>query len=171
MLLKEYFELVNYQITEGSTFMWSCFGPDARIIDSWNGDNDGWSADVVFDCQTSTVYQLNVCDYANNRAYRWIHPQWRTSYQNEATARQIDPDEAWDGVSYTQLEFATEFFEKAREIIMGEPPDTRVPIEFILEERTVYKLMLMAHKKDTTLNKLIQEIMVEYLGEHGVQLN
>lgn len=170
MLLKDYFELVNYQITEGSTFMWSCFGPNARIIDSWNGDHDGWSADVVFDCQTSTVYQLNVCDYAHNLAYQWINPKWRDAYYAEAKAHNVYPYEAWDGVNYVEIEVITDYFEKARAIIARKKPDTRVSIEISLENDLLLKLAMMAHEKDITLNQLIQNILVDYLKESGMPI-
>ena len=38
--LKEWMELVDYRITEGSDYCWSCYGPDAYSLDSWNGDQD-----------------------------------------------------------------------------------------------------------------------------------
>jgi len=39
--LKQWMEVVNYRITEGSQFQWECYGSHAYTLDSWNGDIDG----------------------------------------------------------------------------------------------------------------------------------
>lgn len=53
--LKEFMELVDYRITEGSDYMWSCYGPNAHRLDSWNGDHDGHSVSIIFDTQSQNV--------------------------------------------------------------------------------------------------------------------
>ena len=38
--LKEWMELVDYRVTEGSDYGWNCYGPNVHMLDSWNGDQD-----------------------------------------------------------------------------------------------------------------------------------
>ena len=48
--IKEWMELVDYKITEGSTYGWQCYGPNAYCLDSWNGvyDDGGYSFSIIF---------------------------------------------------------------------------------------------------------------------------
>ena len=68
--LKEWMELVDYRITEGSEYCWQCYGPDAYSLDSWNGDQNGYSFCIIFDNKTQVVYEVQAHDYVHNRAYR-----------------------------------------------------------------------------------------------------
>ena len=47
--LKEWMEIVDYRITEGSGYQWQCYGPNAYCLDSWNGEQDGHSLSIIFD--------------------------------------------------------------------------------------------------------------------------
>ena len=47
--MKEWMDLVNYRITEGSAYTWQCYGGNAYMLDSWNGEQDGHSFTVIFD--------------------------------------------------------------------------------------------------------------------------
>jgi hypothetical protein len=44
--LKEWMEVVDYRITEGSGYSWQCFGANAYCLDSWDGDQDGHSLSI-----------------------------------------------------------------------------------------------------------------------------
>ena len=35
--MKEWMELVDYKITEGDSYGWSCYGPNSYQLSSWNG--------------------------------------------------------------------------------------------------------------------------------------
>lgn len=41
--------------------------------------------------------------------------------------------------------------------------DNRVSIEIDLEQELLYKLMLLAHEQDITLNQLVENILREYI--------
>jgi hypothetical protein len=53
--MKEWMELVDYKITEGSDYTWSCYGPNAYTLDSWNGVHGagGYSFSIVFSTKSS----------------------------------------------------------------------------------------------------------------------
>lgn len=173
--LKQWMELVNYKITEGGEFGWRCYGPFAYALSSWNGvhGNGGWSFSIVFDTKTQTVYEVDACDYTNNRAYRLINPLFKSSLDAEVKSR-IDSgmgyiDEAWEGVSYIDLELDEDFMKKSEGIIKGIEYDTRVSISIELEEHEMLTMFNMAHERDITLNQLVEEILKEYINKNNGQ--
>ena len=44
--------------------------------------------------------------------------------------------------------------------------DGRVTVELDLENDLLFELMLEAHRQDTTLNKLIEKILREFVEQH-----
>ena len=74
--MQQFMDSVNYRITEGSDFGWQCYGPHAYMLDSWNGEQEGYSFTIIFDTKDQTVYEVQAHDYPNNRAYRMINPDF-----------------------------------------------------------------------------------------------
>jgi len=116
MNLKDFMEVTQYRITEGNEYSWECYGPNAYILDSWDGDFDGNSISVTFDTKTQVVFQMEAYDYRNNKAYRWINPDFVTAHDAEACAKGIDDRQAWEEVMFTELGEA-EFLVTARDIV------------------------------------------------------
>ena len=56
LTLKDWMEIADYKITEGSDYQWQSYGPNAYIMTSWNGENDGYSFSIYFDTKTQEVY-------------------------------------------------------------------------------------------------------------------
>lgn len=163
--LKEFMEIVNYRITEGSAYQWQCFGTDAYSLDSWNGDFDGHSLSITFDTKTQEVYQAEAFDYKNNRAYRLMNPEYVEAHKQEAHERNVNADEAWENVKFVDLEVEDDFIQKALAIVAGEDYDTRVsiPIDFTDEELLTY--MKLAHERDITFNQLVEEALRHAIEE------
>lgn len=159
--MRDFMETVNYRISEGSDYGWTCYGPNAYQLDSWNGDQDGYSIGIVFDTDTQIVYQMEANDYKNNRAYRWFHPDFKKKYEEDAETRMVDLDEAWDGVKYTDLEVTEDMLEKAQAIVDGEEYDTRVRIPIELDDQELMVLFKMAHERDMTFNNFVGEILLK----------
>ena len=159
--MKEWMELVDYKITEGDTYGWSCYGPNAYRLDSWNGvhGTGGYSFSIVFSTKSQKVYEVSMCDYTNNRAYRMINPNNVEKHRKEAKSKSVLANQAWDDVDYIDLEVDDDFFQKALAIRAGEPYDTRVVVELDLEEDIQLELMKMAHKRDITMNQMVEEIL------------
>ena len=166
--LKEFMEAVNYRITEGSEYGWQCYGPNAYALDSWNGEQDGHSAGIVFDTRTQEVYQVTAYDYTRERAYRLINPAYKEMHDEEGQDRGSNTKEAWEDVEYTDLETEADFIEKLTAIVNEEDYDTRVeiPVDFSDEELLTY--MKLAHEKDVTFNQLIEEALREAIARHGI---
>jgi hypothetical protein len=159
--MKEWMELVDYKITEGSNYGWSCYGPNAYTLDSWNGvhGTGGYSFSIVFSTKSQKVYEVSVCDYTNDRAYRMINSNYAKKYAKEALTREADQNQAWDDVDYVDLDVDDDFIQKALAIKDGEIYDTRVQIPLNLNQDEMYTLMKLAHEKDITFNQLAEEIL------------
>lgn len=163
--MKQWMELVDYRITEGDPFMWGCYGPNAYNLSSWNGKQDGYSLNIVFSTKSQKVYEVCVCDYKNERAYRLINPKKVEAYRKEAEIRDVEANQAWDEVDYVDLETVDDFIQKAEAIIAGEDYDTRVqvPVDFSDEELLQY--MKLAHERDMTFNEFIEEALRHAIKE------
>ena len=163
--MKEWMELVDYRITEGSDFMWQCYGGDAYQLDSWNGEQDGYSFCITFDTKDQTVYEVQAHDYTNQRAYRMINPDFKKKMKKESKRRNVERDQAWDDVDYVDLEVDDDFFQKSLSIKAGEKYDNRVTVPLTLSDEEVYELMKMAHARDMTLNLFVEDMLREYIKQ------
>ena len=167
--LKQWMEVVDYRVTEGSDFTWNCFGADAKpyCLTAWDGDYEGSSANIVFDTDTQTVYMVEVCDYKNERAYRLINPEWASAHNDYGKVHYPESFKmAWDNVDFVELETEEDWLEKAQAIVDGVDYDTRVriPLEFSNEE--LLKYMTLAHERDMTFNDFIAEALQHVINEH-----
>lgn len=151
--LKEYMELIDYKITEGSD--WYCNVPNTYCLTTWNGDQDGYSLNCVFDpSDNQKVYLVEVCDYKNQRAYR-------------IKLNEIESDsQAWDDVDYVDLEADDDFIQKAQAIINGEGYDTRVSVPLEFSDEELLKYMTMAHEMDITFNQFVERALQVAIDEH-----
>lgn len=162
--MKEFMDLVEYKITEGSAYCWQCYGSDAYSLDSWNGDHDGHSFTIIFDNKTQEVYEVQAHDFQRNRAYRMINTDYAKKHRKESKRREVNLNEAWEEVDYVDLETTEDFLEKSQAIISGQDYDTRVsvPVDFTDEELLTY--MKIAHERDITFNQLIEEALREAIN-------
>jgi hypothetical protein len=167
--LKEWMEIVDYKITEGSDFGWNCYGKDVHMLDSWNGEQDGHSFTVIFDTKDQTVYEVQAHDYVHNRAYRMINEDFQKKAKKEARKRDVSRDQAWDDVNYVDLEVDDDFMQKCLAIREGEDYDTRVSVPLELEDELMFELMKMAHEQDITLNQLVEQLLRRVIEEESLR--
>jgi len=167
--MKEWMELVGYRITEGSDYGWQCYGPNVYQLDSWNGEQDGHSFSIIFDTRDQTVYEVQAHDYVHNRAYRMINEDYAKKMKKEAKRRDVDRNEAWDGVNYVDLEVDDDFIQKCLAIREGEDYDTRVVVPLDLDNDLMFDLMKMAHEKDITLNQMVEEVLRRVIDEKTIR--
>lgn len=153
--LKEWMEVANYRITEGGDYYG--YG-GAYALTSWNGDQDGYSIEIIFSPRTQEVYEVQACDYKHNRAYRLVHGDYRDEKLN---------DEAWDDTNWIDLESDDDWIQKALAIVAGEDYDTRVTIPIDLPEAELMVLFKAAHAEDMTFNDFVEKILREKLADEG----
>jgi len=169
--LKQFMEVVEYRITEGSDYLWRCFGDNAYSLSSWNEDYDGHSLNLTFDTKTQEVYMADVCDYSRSRAYRLINPAYRDAYK--AYARKHNEqyaNQAWDDVNYIDLETTEDFMSKSRTIVEDRDYDLRVQVPLDLADDELFRLMTLAHERDITLNQMVEQILREVIEREGVKV-
>lgn len=149
LTLKQWMELVNYKITEGSEYYSD--GATLYCLDSWDSNHDGYSVSIVFDPKDEQrVHLVEVCDYKNQRAYRRC-----TSPQDDSNA--------WDGVSWVDLETDEDFIEKTAAIMKGVEYDTRISIPLTLTDDELLVLFKLAHAADVTFNEYVARVVQEQL--------
>jgi hypothetical protein len=162
MNLKDWMEVVDYRIVEGSNYCWNSFGENAYSLTYWDQDHDGVSSNIVFDTKTQVVYCLEVCDYKNDHAYRYLNPEFSKQYFEEVKDRDID-DVAWEDVDWIDLEDYQDFLDKASAIVRYQPYDTRVSIPLELSDSEMLTLFQMAHERDMTLNAFVEDVIMKFV--------
>ena len=171
--LKEFLEIVDYRITEGSNYDWPGFGHAAHSLSAWNGvhGKGGWSFNIVFDTEDQTVYMVEACDYTNDRAYRLVNPDYKKAHDDHAKTLGVFENQAWDDVDYTDLEVDLDWIEKARAICNGKDYDTGVliPIDFTDEELLTY--MKMAHERNITFNQFVEDALRDFIEKHRIAIH
>jgi hypothetical protein len=168
MQLSEVNETFQHKITSGSEYGWDCYGSNTWSIDYTSKYAFGY---VIFDTVTQRVYEVNVTPAFGAwgtvehepKPYRYIDVDYRLSHDTEAKDRNVDANQAWDDTNWVDLETEEDFIEKATKMFNGEGFDTRIQVPVELDDDTLLKLTMEAHKRDITLNKLIEEILRELI--------
>lgn len=170
MHLSKFIQNFDYQIVGGSEYQWNCFGPDARFLDF---ESDYAHSAVIFDAKTQTVYEAEVSSKEQSEGnlpglYKWINPDHLNDYLVECKERSVHPMEAWDDAKYIQLETAEDFLEKSHAIFNGLPFDRRIVVPLDLDNDTILQLALEAHKRDVTINRMVEIVLQEAIDRHRV---
>ena len=161
---KEFFEVVDYNITQIDPYLWDCYGKGAVAVTSLvDHPNLNYSVEMIYHPFTCEVYELMVNDFDNNRAYRIVNPDYKQSYLDECEDRGDNPNEAWDGVNCVDLDLVSDFLEKTKAIMLGEDYDDRVTLELRMSDEDLLKYMKVAHEMDITFNDLINLALAEAL--------
>ena len=165
--LKQFFEVSNYRISEGSDYGWDCFGPNAYTLDAWNGvhGTGGWSISIVFDTNNQTVYDVSVCDYKTDNAYQLINPNFIEKYNEESKKRGYSTHFAYDEVKFIELTVDADWLEKAYAIVNSKPYDNRIKVEINLSDDELLQCMKYAHELDITFNEFVNQILQNFINK------
>jgi hypothetical protein len=165
--LKEWLELADYKITEGDKYGWQCYGPYSHTLSSWNGIHGpgGYSMDITFSTKSQKVYEVSVCDYTHDRAYRMINPKFREKHRKEALARNVNLNEAWDCVNYVDLEVVDDFIQKVLAIKAGEEYSTDVSIPLDLPDDLLMFAFKCAHAENMTFNDWMNQMLRNFIDK------
>ena len=169
MKLSEVNLALNHQITSGSEYGWKCY-PDARYLDY---ESEYADISVLYSTTDQTVYQAEVSVKReawdeDKKPYRWLNPDYVDAFYKESKKRKVDTDIAWDNTKWIDLEMEEDFLEKATSLFKGEECDTRVQFPIDIDDELILKLSMEAHKRDITLNKMIEIILQEVIDSHRV---
>jgi len=165
--IKEWMELVDYKITEGSDYMWRCYGNHAYQLSSWNGvhGKGGYSFNIVFSTKSQRVFEVEVCDYTNNRAYRMIAENKREKHAKEAKRHLVNLNEAWDDVDYIDLEVDDDFISKCLAIKAGEEYSTDVSVPLDLPDELLMFAFKAAHAENMTFNDWMNKMLKAFIDK------
>jgi hypothetical protein len=168
--LKQFFEAVGYRITEGADYGWNCYGSNSHQLSAWNGvhGSGGWSANIVFSTKSQKVYEVEVCDYTNDCAYRLINPKYKDRHAAESDDRGVLGNQAWDDVNYTDLDVEGDFLEKLAAIVAGEEYDSRVQIEVNVDDAELLTYMKLAHEHNMTFNEFVEQALQHAIDKYQV---
>lgn len=143
--LRRILETVDYQITSGSEFLWSCF-PESWMMDFRS--KSGAEGSIVVG--GAVTYQVTIYDNETDDKFVWTHPAHRDAYFAEGQERSID----------LSVEQVVESFD---DIIQKIRPST--DLEFELDNETFQYIAMSAHNADMTLNQFIKEILAQAIEE------
>jgi hypothetical protein len=165
--MKEWMEMVDYKITEGSDYGWECYGPNSYRLDSWNGVHGagGYSFSIVFSTKSQKVYEVSMCDYTNDRAYRMINPKNVEKHRKEAESKSVLANQAWDDVDYVDLEVDDDFFQKALSIKAGEDYSTDVSVPIDLPDDLLMFAFKAAHEQNITFNDFMNQMLRDFVNK------
>jgi hypothetical protein len=169
MHLSQVNEITNHRITEGSEYGWNCY-PNARYL---SYESEFAYVSVLYSTETQEIYEADVSIKVevwdeDQRPYRWLNPEYKDAMVAEAKKRKVKWRKAWDDVKWIDLEVEADFLEKAKAIFNGLDHDKRIQIPIDLEDNVMLKLCMEAHKRDITLNKMVEIILQEVIDKHQV---
>lgn len=161
MELSKALEALDYKIAGGSEHCWTCYGFDARYLDF---ESDYAHASIIFDTKNQTVYCAEINGKENDHSYRWLNPEYKQNYLDECKEKNVDPNNAWDNHAWADLETAEDWLTKASAITRGLDFDKRVVVPLDLDDDTLFLLFTEAHKRDVTLNEMVEIILQEAIN-------
>lgn len=169
MKLSKVNEVLGHKITGGSEYQWQCF-PDARFLDY---ESDYAHVSVLYSTVTQEIYQADASIKRDmwsqdSAPYRWTNPLFNDAYLSEAKERKIDPDQAWDDVKWISLEVEEDFLEKTTAMFNGDEWDERIQVPLELDDDLILQLSMEAHKRDITLNKMVEIVLREAIDSYHV---
>lgn len=163
--IKDFLECVDYRVTESATFLWKCYGSNARIMDYWNGEHNNKSVSVsaIYDEVTSKLYAMEVSDGPNSRDYRWICQEYRKLHSDEAIERGVDDTSIGDN-KFIELEVFGDILEKSRSIFLGKEYDTGILINISMTAEEENYLRSAAALENISLEDFILRIIENEIG-------
>lgn len=169
MHLSKVNESLGHRITGGSEYQWKCYGTNVRFLDF---ESNFAYASVIFDTETQKVYEVTVNakeDGDDNLPgpYRWLNPETKDAHLEECKEKNIDPNNAWDNTNWIDIEVEDDFLEKAKAIFENQPFDRRVSVPLDLDDTSLLQLALEAHKRDITINQMVEIILQNAIDEHN----
>ena len=169
MYVSDLNDAFDHKISGGDNYLWTCW-PNARYIEY---KSDYAYVSAVFNTETQEVYEVNISvandeDWENEvTPYRWLNPDFKQEYIDEAKSRDVNHKQAWDEVEWYDLETAEDFLEKAVAIFNGDDSfDRRVQVPLDLPDSDILKIALMAHERDITLNQMVEEMLRIAIERH-----
>lgn len=163
MNVKDVCESLDFKIVGGSEYQWYSFGENCRWLDF---ETEYGYTNIVYDTKTQVVYEAESTDIDGKYNYKFIKPSMLHNYLSEADSKNVNVYRAYDNVDYTMLEDENDFLDKAKQIMNGKQVDTRISVPLNLDDFELLELCLEAHKRDVTLNKMVEIILQDIVDKN-----
>ena len=155
--LESFLKAINYRISAGSEFLWKCFGPNARYLDS---ENDNFTTYAIFDHETQHVYEVAISStYDGEIAYRWIDLDFIEAYKEESKNRNIDWMRMSEETTWATTDCFDDIIDKVTKILAGEEYDTRVVVTLDLDEDVKELIERAASLEGITIDEFIEKAL------------
>lgn len=155
--MEAYVKAIDYKITDGSEFLWQCFGPDARFLDS---SDDIFHISAVFDTKTQRVYEVSISEtYGGDLRYRWIDMEYLDAYKSEAKQRNVKWDEFTEELNWHMTDDFDDIIDKVTKIPKGEEYDPRVVLVLELEDDVKEMIETAAALRGVSIDQFVEEAL------------
>jgi hypothetical protein len=103
MKLLDVIKACHGRVAGGDPFLWKCYGDNAQFMEFKDADGQGY-AHCIFDTNTFDVYEIHVEVPGYDQAFRWLNPATEHAFFAESRDREVDANEAWEGVKYVNID-------------------------------------------------------------------
>lgn len=162
MKLKKVLKMFDYRISEGSKFLWQCFGNNVWTLDFNNPDDYRNSVSVVYDTITTKVYYMSFsCANAPDDGYfSWVDPEYEVAHRREEQKRGVEHNKYQ---CYSKNSFLT----MAQEAYRGKTPDfdMHLDVDLKMTPEQEEELRLMAESKGITFDELINLALASVVND------
>lgn len=159
MKLEDILPLIDYSISEATSYLWPCFGNHCRLWSFVDCEGRDFGSCVVNECGQILLISFSFVDNSKYSAYYWLEPKYRQVYLDECKVRQIDPDKYTDGILAIELEESQDVFEKISAIYKLAPFDKSILLSIELSTKHFDALNELALKNGLTLEQQIHNII------------
>lgn len=171
MKLPQLLEKAHYKVSEGSAFLWTCFGQNCRNIVCSDEDLDV-EMDVVYDCLTAEVYTASISFSAreNMRVYRWINPTYQEAYFNEYFERDLDPRQYVDDIQYMECEIEDDFVNKVTDAFETGTTDNTIVVSLELDSTSEMLTIEALGDTNGSLEQLVEVALQDAVNKASAKI-
>lgn len=161
--MESYIKAIRYKITSGEEFLWNCYGPNARYLES---SNDEYHISAIFDTETAQIYEASISStYSGDIRYRWIDLNYIDACKSEAKSRGVDWMEFSDGQTWHMTDDFDDIIDKISKIPYGEEYDRRVVLSLDLEEDVKEMIETAAALRGISIDEFIEQALRAVIEE------
>lgn len=163
MKLEQILPLIEYKISEGTDYLWPCFGEQCWQLSFL--DVEGRELGQLVHNRSGEVLFIafTYVDNSKYTAYHWVEPECKEAYLKECAKREVDINRYDSDNLSIELELQEDVFQKLAAIYKMEIFDKRILVSMELPEKTLESLNLMAQENNRTLDDEVNHLLSEYI--------
>lgn len=163
MRIEDMLPLIDYKISEGTDYLWPCFGENCRQLHFLDVQGRDFGELVHNRAGDILFIAFTYIDNSKYTAYHWVDPAYREAYSKECETRHIDTNRYDSANLSIELEVEQDALSKISAIYRLEPFDKRILISVDLPEKTIAALTFMAQLNNRSIDDEVCHLLSEYL--------